>query len=165
MGTVRTKCSSMVAKTPIRIERQINLRAARSRVWRALTDAQEFGTWFGVALTVSGPFEPKALVSGRLTVEGYDHVTLEMEVERVEPESYFSYRWHPYAVEPGVDYSKEPTTLVEFHLEELAGGGTALTVIESGFEHIPLARRAKAFEMNDGGWAAQMENIARHVAT
>jgi uncharacterized protein YndB with AHSA1/START domain len=153
----------MVAQVSNQIEKQINLRAPRSRVWRALTDSKEFGSWFGVAL--DGIFRPKSLVSGRITIKGFEHVTFQITIERIDPESYFSYRWHPYAVDPAVDYSKEPTTLVEFRLEELAGGGTSLTVIESGFDRIPIERRAKAFQMNDGGWAQQMENITRHVAT
>lgn len=152
----------MVAKTQSRIEKHIHLRAPRSRVWRALTSSEEFGAWFGASL--KGPFHPRAIVSGPITFKGFEHLTLHLEIERIEPEFYFSYRWHPYAVDADVDYSSEPTTLVEFRLED-APGGTALTVVESGFEHIPLARRAKAFEMNDGGWAAQMENIARYVAT
>lgn len=153
----------MVAQTTDRIEKHINLRAPRSRVWRALTNAKEFGAWFGAQL--DGEFRPKGKVSGPITIQGFDHLTLQLEIERLEPETYFAYRWHPYAVDPDVDYSGEPTTLVEFRLEDKAGGGTSLTVIESGFERIPLARRAKALEMNDGGWAQQMENIARHVAT
>jgi uncharacterized protein YndB with AHSA1/START domain len=153
----------MGAKTPNRIEKRIHLRAPRSRVWRALTNSEEFGAWFGAKL--NGEFRPKASVSGPITIKGYDHLTLHIEIESIEPETYFSYRWHPYAVDPDVDYSSEPTTLVEFRLEDVPSGGTALTVVESGFDHIPLERRAKAFEMNDGGWAAQMENIARHVAT
>ena len=146
-----------------RIEKRTVLRASRSRVWRAITDAEEFGSWFGVKL--DGEFAEGEMIRGKVTHPGYEHVTLEMLVERIEPERYFSYRWHPHAVEPGVDYSAEPTTLVEFRLEEVPSGGTALTVVESGFDRIPLERRAKALEMNDGGWAAQMENIARHVAT
>lgn len=153
----------MVAQKPERIEKHINLRAPRSRVWRALTDAKEFGAWFGAEL--AGEFRLNAKVSGRITIKGFDHVRLQLEIERLEPETYFAYRWHPYAVDPDVDYSEEPTTLVEFRLEDQAGGGTSLTVVESGFERIPLARRAKALQMNDGGWARQMENIARHVAT
>jgi uncharacterized protein YndB with AHSA1/START domain len=156
----------MVAQTsPDRIEKNIQLRAARSRVWRAISDAEEFGKWFGVALALKGAFRPKSSVSGRITIAGFEHVTFQIEIERVEPEHYFSYRWHPYAIEADVDYSKEPTTLVEFRLDDLASGGTALTVIESGFDQIPPERRTKAYQMNDGGWAAQMENIARHVAT
>jgi uncharacterized protein YndB with AHSA1/START domain len=153
----------MVAQIPNQIEKHIHLRAPRSRVWHALTNSEEFGTWFGAKLT--GPFRPKSRVSGPITIQGFQHLMLHLEIERIEPESYFSYRWHPYAVDSNIDYSSEATTLVEFRLEEAPGGGTALTVIESGFDRIPLERRAKAFEMNDGGWAAQMENIARHVAT
>jgi uncharacterized protein YndB with AHSA1/START domain len=153
----------MVAQNLDRIEKHINLRAPRSRVWRALTDAKEFGSWFGVQL--ESEFRPKSMVSGRITIKGFDHLTFQIEIESLEPETYFAYRWHPHAVDPDVDYSAEPTTLVEFRLEDQAGGGTSLTVVESGFDRIPLARRAKALQMNDGGWAQQMENIARHVAT
>jgi len=145
-----------------RIEKEVVLRAPRSRVWRALTDAEEFGAWFGVKL--QGGFAAGARVQGQITIPGYEHVTMDITVVRLEPERRFTWRWHPAAVEPGVDYSAEPTTLVEFHLEEVAGG-TRLTVVESGFESIPLARRAKALEENEGGWAAQLQNIARHVST
>src|ERR1044071_1739391 len=136
-----------------RIEKRVVLRAPRSRVWRAIANAKEFGTWFGVQL--DGDFAEKATVRGRLTIKGYEHLTLEMEVGRIEPEGYFSYRWHPYAIDPKVDYSSEPTTLVEFRLDEIAGGGTAVTIVESGFDKIPLARRAEAYRMNDQGWAGQ----------
>jgi uncharacterized protein YndB with AHSA1/START domain len=98
-----------------------------------------------------------------MTIPGYEHVTLEMLVERIDPERHFSYRWHPYAVDPTVDYSAEPTTLVEFHLEETEGG-TALTIVESGFDRIPLSRQAEAFRMNDQGWAGQINHLARYVA-
>lgn len=144
-----------------RIEKTVMLRAPRSRVWRALVNADEFGSWFGV--TLEGPFTEGAAVRGRITHPGYDHLTLEVLVDRIEPEHRFSYRWHPYAVDPAVDYSKEPTTLVEFRLED-APGGTRLTIVESGFDRIPLARRAEAFRMNDGGWTQQVENIKKHVA-
>lgn len=144
-----------------RIEKSIFLRAPRSRVWRAIADAREFGDWFGVKL--EGTFAPGARVSGRITTPGYEHVIMEITIEQVDPERLFSYRWHPYAVEPGVDYSGEPTTLVEFRLEEVAGG-TKLTVVESGFDRIPVSRRAEAYRMNDGGWAEQIKNIERHVA-
>jgi uncharacterized protein YndB with AHSA1/START domain len=144
-----------------RIEKTLVLRAPRSRVWRAVANSEEFGTWFGVKL--QGRFAPGARVQGQVTIPGYEHVTMDVTIEQVDPERLFSYRWHPAAIDPGVDYSGEPTTLVEFHLEEVAGG-TRLTVIESGFDRIPLARRAKAFEENEGGWAAQLENIARHVS-
>ena len=143
-----------------RIEKRVTLRASRSRVWRAITAPEEFGAWFGVKL--EGPFTQGATVRGKITHPGYEHLTMEMRIERVEPERYFAYRWHPYAVEPGVDYSSEPTTLVEFRLEE-AGRGTVLTIVESGFDRIPVARRDEAFRMNDGGWAEQVQNIATHV--
>jgi uncharacterized protein YndB with AHSA1/START domain len=144
-----------------RIEKETVLRAPRARVWRALSDPTEFGTWFGVRL--QGTFEPGARVPGRITIPGYEHVTFEMTIERVEPERLFSYRWHPYAIDPKVDYSKEPTTLVEFELAD-APEGTRLKIVESGFERIPAGRRAEAFRMNDGGWTGQLENIRKHVA-
>lgn len=147
--------------TTDRIEKKIVLRAPRSRVWRAIASAEEFGAWFGVKL--DGAFAPGARVEGRITTPGYEHVTMEITIERVEPERLLSYRWHPYAIESGVDYSGEPTTLVEFRLDEVAGG-TELTLVESGFDRIPLARRAEAFRMNDQGWAEQIKNIERHVA-
>ncbi len=143
-----------------RIEKHMVLRAPRARVWRALTIAEQFGAWFRVK--VEGEFAAGETIRGRLVIPGYEHVTLEMLVERIEPEHYFSYRWHPYAVDPKADYSAEPTTLVEFRLEEQAGG-TALTIIESGFDRIPLSRRAEAFRMNDQGWASQSEKLARYV--
>src|SRR5919108_6398834 len=117
-----------------RIEKTIVLRAPRSRVWRALAQADEFGAWFGVAL--EGTFAPGARLAGRMTTPGHEHLTVEITVEQVQPEELLSYRWHPYAVEPGVDYATEPTTLVEFHLADVADG-TQLTVVESGFARIP----------------------------
>ena len=145
-----------------RIEKQVLLRAPRSRVWRALTETKEFGQWFGVKLT--GTFTPGAQLRGQVTHKGYEHLTLELTVERVEPERLFSWRWHPNAIDPAADYSAEPTTLVVFELEEVAGG-TLLTVVESGFDRLPAARRDQAYSGNDGGWTMQMEFIARHVAT
>ncbi len=144
-----------------RIEKSTVLRAPRSTVWRALTTAEEFGAWFGARLT--GAFTPGARVTGRITTPGYDHLTIDLLIERVEPERLLSYRWHPYAVEPDTDYSSEPTTLCEFTLED-APGGTRLTVVESGFERLPTSRRDLAFRMNDGGWAAQLTNIDRYLA-
>jgi uncharacterized protein YndB with AHSA1/START domain len=144
-----------------RIEKKVMLHAPRSRVWRAIADAEEFGAWFLVKL--QGAFAEGVTIRGQITHPGYEHVTMEMEVARIEPESYFAYRWHPYAIDAAVDYSSEPMTLVEFRLEE-ADGGTLLTIAESGFDRIPLARRAEAFRMNDGGWAQQTRNIERHVS-
>jgi uncharacterized protein YndB with AHSA1/START domain len=145
-----------------RIEKTIVIRAPRARVWRAISNAAEFGSWFGVDFT-GASFTPGATVQGRLRYPGYEHLTLEIEIERVEPERRLSFRWHPYAVDPAVDYSQEPTTLVEFELQE-TGDGTRLRVVESGFEKIPLHRRAEALRMNDGGWAEQVRNIDAHVA-
>jgi len=144
-----------------RIEKTVTLRAPRSRVWRAIASAEEFGAWFGVKL--DGAFAEGATVRGKITHPGYEHLTLEMLVETVEPERYFAFRWHPYAIDAGVDYSKEPMTLVEFRLDE-ANSGTVLTIVESGFERVPVARRAEAFRMNDGGWTEQAKNIERHVS-
>ena len=145
-----------------RIEKTIVLRAPQSRVWRALTRTEEFGAWFQVKL--DGAFTPGARVVGNITSKGYEHVTVEFNVERVEPERLFSYRWHPYPVGKGLDLSKELTTLVEFQLAAVPDG-TRLTVVESGFDKLPPERRAEAFRMNDSGWAGQMKNIERYVAT
>jgi uncharacterized protein YndB with AHSA1/START domain len=144
-----------------RIEKQVTLDAPRSRVWRALTDVKQFNTWFGV--TLETPFSPGAEVSGRISIRGYEHVTMTIWIETMEPDRFFSFRWHPYAIEPDVDYSDEPTTLVSFTLED-AGAGTQLTIVESGFDAIPESRRAKAFSMNSSGWAGQAENIRKFLA-
>lgn len=143
-----------------RIERTVLLRAPRSRVWRALTDAREFGAWFGVAL--EGQFAVGETIRGRITYPGYEHLTMQVTVERMEPERLFSYRWHPHAVDPDFDYATEPTTLVEFRLEEVPEG-VRLTLVESGFDRIPPERRDEAFRRNSEGWSGQMENIRSHV--
>jgi uncharacterized protein YndB with AHSA1/START domain len=143
-----------------RIEKSIELKAPVSRVWRALTDHNEFGTWFRVKL--DGPFVPGEVSRGRITYPGYEHIRWEAVVQRIEPERLFSFTWHPYAVDPDEDYSGEPPTLVEFMLEPTATG-TLLRVVESGFDKIPKKRRGEAFRMNERGWSAQIENIARHV--
>ena len=144
-----------------RIEKTIVLKAPRSRVWRALTDHEEFGRWFRVNL--ESPFREGATVRGQVTYPGYEHVTMEVVVERIEPERLFSYRWHPGAVDPATDFASEPMTLVEFRLDD-APGGTRVTVVESGFDALPPGRRDEAFRMNEPGWAEQMGNIERHVA-
>jgi uncharacterized protein YndB with AHSA1/START domain len=146
-----------------RVEKRIELKAPVSRVWRALTDHDEFGQWFRVKLTA--PFVAGQVSRGRITHPGYEHVIMELVVQKMEPERLFSFTWHPYAIDPKIDYSKEASTLVEFRLESTASGGTLLSVTESGFENIPSHRRAEAFRMNDSGWAAQMKNIERHVAS
>jgi uncharacterized protein YndB with AHSA1/START domain len=144
-----------------RIEEKILLRVPRARVWRALTDAEEFGAWFGVKL--AGAFAPGATVKGTITDKEYEGLPFELVVDRIEPQRLFSWRWHPYAVDPDVDYSAEPTTLVVCELEEVAGG-TVLTLVESGFDRIPAARRAEAYRMHEEGWAAQMKSIERYLA-
>jgi uncharacterized protein YndB with AHSA1/START domain len=144
-----------------RIEKTVVLKAPRARVWRAIADAKQFGEWFRVRL--DGEFAAGATVRGSITYPGYEHITMEVVVERMEPERFFSYRWHPHAIDPKVDYSPEPMTLVEFTLED-APGGTRLTIVESGFDRIPLARRALAFRMNSDGWSEQLQNIERHVS-
>lgn len=146
-----------------RIERKILLRAPRSRVWRALSNAEEFGSWFGVAFKGKA-FTAGKRVQGQITHPGYEHLVFEVLIERMEPERLLSWRWHPAAIEPSVDYSEEPTTLVVFELQEV-DGSTLLSVVESGFDNIPPARRLEAFRMNSGGWDEQMKNIEKHVAT
>jgi uncharacterized protein YndB with AHSA1/START domain len=155
-----------------RIEKKILLRAPRKRVWRALSDSTEFGTWFGMKF--DGPFTPGARLRGTIvgtTVDAdvakaqkeYEGMPFEITVDRIEPERLFSFRWHPGAVERGVDYSHEPTTLIVFALEEVANG-VMLTVTESGFDQIPLARRAKAFKANEQGWGMVVKLIEKYLA-
>src|ERR1700737_313062 len=154
-----------------RIEKKILLRAPRKRVWRALSDSTEFGHWFGVKF--EDPFAPGTFMRGVIVPSGanaevakaqkqYEGLPFEITVEQMEPERLFSFRWHPFAVERGVDYSAEPTTLVVFELEEVANG-IMLTVTESGFDRIPLARRAKAFTANEGGWGMVVKLIEQYV--
>jgi uncharacterized protein YndB with AHSA1/START domain len=142
------------------IEKRIEIAAPVGRVWRALTDFRQFGEWFRVSL--DGPFVAGKPVGGQLTFPGYEHIRMEVEVKAIEPEAYFSYTWHPYSVDPKVDYMQEPPTLVEFRLKA-AEGGTLLTVKESGFDKLPSARRAEAFRMNTGGWAQQMKSLEAYA--
>ena len=151
----------MAVSTTDRIEKTIVLNAPRSRVWRGLTSSSEFGTWFRAIFTAE--FAEGALLRAQITYPGYEHMTMEIRVVRMEPERYFSFRWHPHEVDLSTDYAAEPTTLVEFRLEE-AAEGTKLTVVESGFDALPAGRRDEAFRANDAGWTEQMGNIARHVA-
>lgn len=145
-----------------RIEKQILLKAPCSRVWRAVSNAEEFGKWFCVDFN-GKEFVAGQSVQGNITYPGYEHLVMDVLVERVEPEHHLSFRWHPAAVDVSVDYSPEPTTLVVFELSEV-DSGTLLRVIESGFDQIPAARRAEAFRMNNGGWEEQLVNIEKHVA-
>jgi uncharacterized protein YndB with AHSA1/START domain len=144
-----------------RIEKRMELKAPVSRVWRALTDYRQFGAWFGVRL--EGPFVPGQSAAGQITYPGYEHIRWHAVVQKMEPDSLFSFTWHPYAIDPATDYSHETPTLVEFRLTPSATG-TLLVVIESGFDKIPAGRRAEALRMNEGGWAQQLQNIAAHVA-
>ncbi|MGH8194512.1 MAG: SRPBCC family protein [Woeseiaceae bacterium] len=154
------------------IEKKILLRAPLERVWQAISDSKQFGTWFGVEF--DEPFAPGASISGRIVPTGVDAEVAKMQephtgmacditVDRIEPMTLFSFRWHPYAVEPGGDYSKEPTTLVTFRLAD-GPDGTLLTITESGFDRIPLARRAEAFASNEQGWAIQTTLIEKYLA-
>lgn len=143
-----------------RIEKSIELKAAPSRVWRALTDHNEFGQWFGAKL--ESPFVVGKSVTGRILHPGYEHLWNAV-VQKMEPETLFSYTWHPYSIDKTVDYSKETPTLVEFRLKKIPTG-TLLTVTESGFDKIPASRRAEAFRMHEGGWAEQLANIEGHVS-
>jgi len=158
--TQQTQDSQQTSATD-RIEKRVVLRATRARVWRAITNAKEFGTWF--RMNLDGEFAAGKTMHGNITHPGYEHVKVEMRVERIQPESYFSYRWHPYAIDTAVDYSAEPMTLVEFMLDD-AEDGVAVTIIESGFDKVPLARRAEAFRMNEKGWGGQIKNLERHVS-
>jgi uncharacterized protein YndB with AHSA1/START domain len=142
------------------IEKQIELNAPVSRVWQALTDYRQFGTWFRVDL--DGPFVAGKVTRGRNTTCGYENFLMEFTVRKIEPQTFFAYTWHPYAIQPDVDYSGETPTLVEFRLAPHAGG-TLLSVRESGFDAIPEHRRAEAFRMHESGWAAQLANIEKHV--
>jgi uncharacterized protein YndB with AHSA1/START domain len=143
-----------------RIEKHVDLKAPPSRVWKALTDHKEFGQWFGVEL--EEPFAVGKTVAGKLTYPGFEHMQWAVDVKKMEPERLFSFTWHPYAIDPAVDYSKEAPTLVEFKLEA-SGEGTRLVVTESGFGKLPADRRLEAFRMDEDGWIEQMENIAKYV--
>jgi uncharacterized protein YndB with AHSA1/START domain len=145
-----------------RIERKVLIKATRARVWRAVADAAEFGSWFGVDFK-GKTFVAGKSVQGKITYPGYEHLTMEVLIDQVVPERLLSWRWHPAAIDPAVDYSQEPTTLVVFELEEVEGG-VMLSVVESGLDKIPLERRATVLRLNSSGWDAQMENVKKHVA-
>jgi uncharacterized protein YndB with AHSA1/START domain len=158
--------------TTDRIEKQVLLRAPLERVWKAISDAKQFGTWFGIEFDAQ--FAPGATISGKIVPTKVDEEVAKMQeahaglafdtmVERIEPMRLFAFRWHPYAIEPGADYSKEPTTLVTFALEEVTDG-VLLTITESGFDRIPLDRRAEAFESNEHGWTIQATLIEKYLA-
>lgn len=155
-----------------RIEKKILLRAPLERVWRAISDSGEFGVWFGVKF--DGPFTPGARMRGTIVGTQVDadvakaqkqhaKISFEMTIEQIEPQRLLSFRWHPNAVEPGMDYSDEPTTLIVFALEEVSEG-VMLTVTESGFDQIPLERRVKAFTANNQGWTIVITLVEKYLA-
>lgn len=144
-----------------RVEKSIEIKAPVSRVWRALIDHDQFGSWFRVKL--DSPFRTGEVATGQITWPGYEHVTWRATIQEIDPEQYFAFTWHPYAIDPAIDYSKETPTLVEFRLEKTATG-TLLTVTESGFSDIPDERRDEAFRRNGEGWAQQVKNIDEYVA-
>jgi uncharacterized protein YndB with AHSA1/START domain len=152
--------TSMTTSTD-RIEKTIDLKASRARVWKAISDSKEFGTWFEVA--IDGPFEAGRDVQAKITSAGeHEGFGFVMKIDRVEPETLLSYRWHPYSKQRGVDLANEPMTLVEFRLATIPTG-TRLTIVESGFDRLPAGRRAEAFPRNDHGWSIQIERVAKHV--
>jgi uncharacterized protein YndB with AHSA1/START domain len=152
----------MDVRVDSKIEKYVELKCSLSRVWRAITDYREFGAWFRV--DIEAPFVSGQTSRGHITYPSYEHLKWEAVVQSIEPERLFSFTWHPYAVDPNVDYSAEPSTLVEFRLDPTANG-TLLSVTESGFEKIPGPRRAEAFRANEGGWAEQMKNIENHISS
>ena len=145
-----------------KIERDVLLKAPLARVWQAVSNAEEFGNWFGLDLNGKA-FIAGQTTSGRITFSGYEHLVCDMVVVAVDPPARFAYRWHPYALDETVDYSQEPMTLVEILLSEEAGG-TRLRVVESGFDQVPPERRFEAFRQNTRGWEVQMESIAEYVS-
>src|SRR4051794_10670737 len=156
-----------------KIVKKTVLRAPRERVWRAISDSKQYGAWFGAEF--DGPFEVGAKLTATIVPTQADPVVaasqnpyrgrkFEFEVERIDAPRLIAFRWHPAELDQSVDYSKEPTTLIEFEREDAPGGQTALTITESGFDNIPLARRAEAFRMNDGGWNAQVKLIEKYLA-
>jgi uncharacterized protein YndB with AHSA1/START domain len=147
--------------TSDRIEKQIDIVAPVARVWRALTDHREFGEWFRVK--IDAPFTEGQVSRGHITWPGYEHLKWEAVIQKIEPQTYFSLQWHPYAIDPKQDYSDEPMTLVEFHLVK-STKGSLLKVVESGFDKLPAARRSMAFLKNGEGWGQQMTNIEEYVA-
>lgn len=154
---------NMISETD-RIERSVVINAPRDRVWRALSNAEEFGTWFGANLK-GQTFAPGQRARGQSTGCGHENVWFDVVIERIEPQDLLSYRWHPYSVDPSVDYSREQPTLVTFTLKDAPDNGTLLTVVETGFDNVPPHRRLEAFRMHSQGWEKQLDNIMHHVGT
>lgn len=150
------------AESADRIERSILIQAPRAKVWQLLADAERFGRWFGADLR-GQRFAPGEVARGPITIDGYTHVMFEVKIERVEPQNLLSWRWHPYAVDPKVDYSVEEPTLVTWTLHDAPRNATLVKTVESGFDKVPPHRRLEAFRMNTGGWEAQLENVRHHA--
>jgi uncharacterized protein YndB with AHSA1/START domain len=144
-----------------RIVKRFEVAAPRARVWLAISDAKQFGAWFGAS--IDGPFELGTTVGARHTAPQYAHLTFSIEVERIEPEHTFAYRWHPYGVDHAVDYGVDASTLVEFHLED-GPQGTTVTITESGFDRVPVELRVESFRKNEAGWTSQSGKLAAFVA-
>jgi uncharacterized protein YndB with AHSA1/START domain len=151
----------MSHKENFTIEKQIELYFSVAKVWEALADSKQFGEWFRVNLTA--PFVIGKEASGNILHPGYEHIIWRAKIQKMEKEKLFSLTWHPYAIDPKVDYSKETPTLVEFRLKK-TDKGTLLTITETGFEKVPEQRRFEAFRMNNGGWEAQLKNIEQFLA-
>lgn len=145
-----------------RIERTLVIKAPRERVWNMISNAEAFGRWFGCDLK-GQTFTPGQVTRGPITIEGYTHVMFEVKVERMEPQTVLAWRWHPYAVDPKVDYSGEEPTLVTWTLKDAPGNATLVHIVESGFDKVPPHRRMEAFRMNSGGWDGQLDNIRTHA--
>ena len=146
-----------------RVERSILINASRERVWRALTNAEEFGAWFGANLS-GQVFMPGQRARGPLSACGREQLFFDAVIERIEPRDVLAFHWHPFAVDPAADYSQEQPTLVTFTLKDAPGNGILLTVVESGFDKVPLHRRREAFEMHSSGWDVQLQNVANYAS-
>lgn len=156
------KTESIEPEASDRIERSIVIQAPRERVWQLLADAESFGRWFGADLSGQA-FRPGEVTRGPIAIEGFTHVQFEVKVERMEPGQLMAWRWHPYPMDPAVDYDREDPTLVTWTLQDAPGNATLVKTVESGFDKVPPQRRLEAFRMNSRGWTAQLENIRRHA--
>jgi len=161
MQNVERDEARATGESPDRIRKELIVPAPPGRVWRALADAREFGEWFRVDLG-GASFVPGQEIAGKLLEEGFEHIAWRVTIEQMLPERLFSFRWHPFAIDPGVDYAREPMTLVQFQLGP-APGGTRLVIVESGFAGLLRTRRDEAYRMHDQGWSIQCERIAAHV--
>ena len=159
-----TETSTDIDSDTDRVERSILINGSRERVWHALTNAEQFGVWFGADLS-GQQFLPGQRTRGKMTQPGCADIYFDAVIARIEPQTVFSLHWHPYAVRPGVDYSGEQATLVTFTLKDAPGNGILLTVVESGFDRVPAERRAEAFQMHQQGWEIQLNNLANHVSS